>query len=97
MYDTINFKLSVEDVPEVDFLQEVPCYLDEATIGFHNFNGEQVVTGNVGGLKVSINRYQIKVKDGSLCKWHLGNNFSTMGRGDTQRAVSYTHLTLPTN
>lgn len=87
MYDTINFKLSVEDVPEVDFLQEVPCYLDEATIGFHNFNGEQVVTGNVGGLKVSINRHQIKVKDGSLCKWYLGNNFRTMGRGDTQRAI----------
>ena len=86
MYDTINFKLSVEDVPKVDFLQEVPCYLDEATIGFHNFNGEQVITGNVGGLKVSINQYQIKVKDGSLCKWHLGNNFRIMGRGDTQRS-----------
>lgn len=94
MYDTINFKLSVEDVPEVDFLQEVPCYLDEATIGFHNFNGEQAVTGNVGGLKVSINRYQIKVKDGSLCKWHLGNNFKTMGRGDTQRAIEQLSDTL---
>ena len=94
MYDTVNFKLSIEDVPEVSFLQEVPCYLDEATIGFHNFNGEQVVTGNVGGLKVSINRYQIKVKDGSLCKWHLGNNFKTMGRGDTQRAIEQLSDTL---
>lgn len=87
MYDTINFKLSSADVPNVDFLQETPCFLDDATLAFHNFNGEQVVTGSVGNLKVSINRYQIKVKDGSLCKWYLGDNFKTMGRGDTQRAI----------
>ena len=89
MYDTINFKLSSADVPNVDFIEEIPCYLDEASIGFHNFNGERVITGNIRGLKVSINQYQVKVRDGSLCKWYLGNNYRTM-------AVSYTHLTLPT-
>ena len=94
MYDTINFKLSTADVPNVDFIEEIPCYLDEATIGFHDFNGERVVTGNVGGLKISINQYQIKVKDGSLCKWYLGNNFRTMGRGDTQRAIERLSDTL---
>ena len=94
MYDTINFKLSRESVSNVDFLQETPSYLDRETIGFHNFNGEQVITGNVGGLKVSINRHQIKVKDGSLCKWHLGDNFKTMGRSDTQRAIERLSDTL---
>lgn len=87
MYDTINFKLSSADVPNVDFLQETPRFLDDTTLALHNFNGEQVVTGSVGNLKVSINRYQIKVKDGSLCKWYLGDNFKTMGRCDTQRAI----------
>lgn len=94
MYDTINFKLSSADVPNVDFLQETPCFLNDATLAFHNFNGEQVVTGSVGNLKVSINRYQIKVKDGSLCKWYLGDNFKTMGRGDTQRAIEQLSDTL---
>lgn len=94
MYDTINFKLSSADVPNVDFLQETPCFLDDATLAFHNFNGEQVVTGSVGNLKVSINHYQIKVKDGSLCKWYLGDNFKTMGRGDTQRAIEQLSDTL---
>lgn len=87
MYDTINLKLSRADVPNVDFLEEIPCYLDEATLGFHDFNGEQVVTGNIGGLKVSISQYQMKIKDGSLCKWYLGDNLKTMGRKDTQRAI----------
>ncbi len=94
MYDTVNFKLAKADVSGVDFLQEIPCFLDSETIGFHNFNGEQVVTGGVGSLKVSINRYQIKVKDGSLCKWYLGDNFKTMGRGDTQRAIEQLSDTL---
>ncbi len=87
MYDTINFKLTIDAAGDVDFLQETPCYLDASTIGFHEYNGEQYVTGDLQGLKVTASRYKIKVKDGSLCKWHLGDNFKTMGRQDTQRAI----------
>lgn len=69
----------------MDFLAETPCYLEN--VGEHNYNGEIVITGNLNGLKVSLNRYQMKIKDGSLCKWHLGDNFKTMGRGDAKRAI----------
>ena len=69
----------------MDFLSEIPCYLEN--VGEHNYNDMVTITGSIGGLKVSLNRYQIKIKDGSLCKWYLGDNFQTLGRGDTERAV----------
>lgn len=85
MYDSINFKLLQVEAGGVDLLEEIPCYLDN--VGQHNYDGDIVITGELSGFKVSINRYQIKVKDGSLCKWYLGDNFKAMGRGDTQRAI----------
>jgi hypothetical protein len=94
MYDTVNFRLPITDVGTVDFLQETPCYLDSDTIGFHDWSGKQIVTGNVGNLNVSISKRQVKVKDGSLCKWYLGDNFKTMGRGDVQRAIELLSDTL---
>jgi hypothetical protein len=61
----------------------------------HQFSsGLVAVTGKTGGLKVSINRFQVKVCDGSLCKWYLGNNYQTMGRRDTQRAFEKLSDTL---
>ena len=88
MYDTINFRLTNNNVGNDNFLHDIPRYLDDDhTTAYHNFNGMEVITGNVGNLKVSINRYQVKIKDGSLCKWYLGDNFKTMGRQDTQRAI----------
>lgn len=94
VYDTVNLMLSSADVPDVNFLEEVPCYLDEETISTHNYNGIQTIMGKVGGLKVFISSQQIKVKDGSLCKWHLGDNLKTMGRGDTQGAIERLSDTL---
>ncbi len=85
MYDTVYFKLTTDDVRDVDFLEEIPCFLENC--GEHNYDGNISITGNLDCLKVIANRYQIKIKDGSLCKWYLGNNYRAMGRGDTQRAV----------
>lgn len=86
MYDTVNFRLTAGDVEGVSFIEETPCHLTD--VGTHQYNsGEIVVTGNLNGLKVTANRFQVKVKDGSLCKWLLGNNFQSMSRGDVQRAV----------
>lgn len=87
MYDTINFNLTADDVRGVDFLNEIPCYLDTDGLGYHSYNGLSVVTGNLNGLRVSVSRWQVKVKDGSLCKYFLGDNYQTLGRGDTQRAI----------
>lgn len=84
MYDTIYLRLTQAEVQGVDFLSETPCYLED--VAEHTFTDGLVLTGNVGNLKVSLNRFQVKVRDGSLCKYYLGDNFKAMGRKDTQRA-----------
>lgn len=85
MFDSINFKLTRSDYNGADFLSEVPCYITD--ISEHHYNNGIVITGCLDNLKVSCNEYQIKIKDGSLCKWYLGDNLQTMGRKDTERAV----------
>ena len=85
MFDSVNFKLTRSDYDRADFLSEVPCYITD--VSEHHFQNGVVFTGSLGNLKVSCNEYQIKVKDGSLCKWYLGDNLQTMGRKDTERAV----------
>ena len=93
MFDSVNFRLTQAEVSGVDFLSETPCYLDD--VAEHQFSsGLVAVTGKAGGLKVSLNRFQVKVCDGSLCKWYMGNNYHTMGRRDTQRAIERLSDTL---
>ena len=58
MYDTVNFRLLQSEAGGVDFLAETPCYLEN--IGEHKYNGEIVITGSLKGLKISLNRYQMK-------------------------------------
>ena len=98
MFDTVNFKLTAADVEGVSFIEETPCFLTD--VGTHQYNGSEIViTGNLNGLSVTASRWQVKVKDGSLCKWYLGDNFKSMGRGDVQRAVERLsdELHLPMN
>lgn len=85
MFDSVNFRLTRSDYDRADFLSEVPCYITD--ISEHHFSNGVVVTGSLGNLKISCNEYQIRVKDGSLCKWYLGDNLQTMGRKDTERAI----------
>ena len=92
MYDTVNFRLLQSEAGGVDFLAEMPCFLEN--VGIHDYNGEAVITGSLNGLKISLNKYQMKIKEGSLCKWYLGDNFQTMGRCDTQRAIEKLSDTL---
>ena len=94
MLDTINFKLTAAEVEGVDFLAEIPPHLNPEGLALHDFGGQQVVTGMLGNLKVSINPYQVRIKDGSLCKWMLGDNYQAMGRRDIQRAVERLSDTL---
>lgn len=86
MFDTVNFKLTAGDVEGVSFVEQTPCYLTGVATHDYN-NGEISITGNLNGLKVTVNRWQVKVKDTSLCKWYLGDNLKSMGRGDVKRAV----------
>lgn len=85
MYDTVFFKLNQSEAGGVDFLSEIPCHLDR--VSQHYFDGVPVISGMVGNLRVTASRHQVKVKDGSLCKFLLGDNYKTMGRHDTQQAV----------
>ena len=97
MYDTVHFRLTVGDYGGVSFVEETPCYL--ADVATHDYNGSIVITGNLQGLRVSVTPWQVKVKDGSLCKWYLGDNLQTMSRGDVQRAIERLsdELHLPMN
>lgn len=92
MYDTVFLRLTQAEVGSVNFLEKIPCFLED--VGEHYYSGFPFITGNLNGLKVTANRYQLKVKDGSLCKYLLGDNFQTMGRGDTQRAIEKLSDTL---
>ncbi len=94
MFDTINMRITRTEAAGIDFLSEIPCYLDSDSVAVHTFTDGEVITGTLGNLKVSLNAYQVKIKDGSLCKWHLGNNFQAMGRKDTQRAFEKLSDTL---
>lgn len=94
MLDTVDFKLTRAEVEGVDFLSEITPYLNPEGLAFHDFSGSQVVTGKTGNLSVAISPYQVRVKNGSLCKWMLGDNYQSMGRGDVQRAVERLSDTL---
>lgn len=85
-YDTINFRLLQSDVGGCNFLEETPCYLSNVSEHFYNDGGVALI-GDVGGYKVTINNNQIKVKDCSLTKWYLGDNFKELNRRDTQQAI----------
>lgn len=97
MYDTVNLKLEAVKVGGVSFIDEIPYYLTD--VGFHEYNGVQSITGNLNSLKVYASSWQIKVKDSSICKWYLGDNYKTIGRGDMQRAIERMsdELHLPMN
>ena len=93
MYDSVNFKLKNTEVSGIDFLDETPQYLDTIT-GEHNFNGEAVITGKLDNFSITVNRGGINIKDGSLCKYYLGDNFKTLGRSETKRAIEQLSDTL---
>ena len=99
MYDNLDFKIRNIDAPNVDFLSETTNYLDFIT-GEHNFNGNRVISGILGNtindnyFKIMISEREINIKNGSLCKYYLGDNFQTLGRGDTKRAIEKLSDTL---
>lgn len=97
MLDTVNFSLTQAEVEGVDFLSEVSPCLDRVAV--HDYNGNIVVTGPLGNYTVSISQWRVNVKDGSLCKWYLGDNFQSMGHRDIQYAIEKMsdELHLPMN
>ena len=95
MYDNIDYILKNTDISNTEFLSEIPCYFDVK--GEHLFNNgkERIITGYLDNtFKITVSKACVKIKEGSLCKWYLGNNFQTLGRNDTQQAIEKLSDTL---
>lgn len=85
-YDTINFRLLQSEVSGCIFIEEIPCYLSNVSQHYYP-DGSCAIVGDIDGYKVSVNSNQVKVKDCSLTKWFLGDNFKELSRRDTQQAI----------
>jgi len=86
MYDNLDFTLSKDLIPGTDLLQNVPQFLTNVSSQGVNQYGEYV-TGYLDSLKVSVSENRVKIYDSSLCKYYLGDNFKTLSKGDTKRAI----------
>lgn len=98
MYDNIDLTINKESCPNTDFLGTIPQLL--TTVSNHGVNqfGEYV-NGYLDSLKVSISESRVKISESSICKYYLGDNFKTLSRGDTKRAIEKIsdNLQLPFN
>lgn len=45
-------------------------------------------------MKITARPYSVRISQGSLCKWHLGDNYQTLGRRETQEAIEHLSDTL---
>lgn len=86
MFDNIDMALYKSHCPDINFLKDIPQYLTKVSNhGFNQFG--EYITGYLDNLKISITESKIKIYDSSLCKYYLGDNFKTLTRGDTKRAI----------
>lgn len=93
MYDTVDIVLYQQDVPDVNFLNEVPQFLSEAN-WYANDEGAQYVKGKLGILCVYITPFLLKINGGSLSKYYNGNNVEAFPLPDIQSAFRQISKTL---
>ena len=93
MYDTVGLWLFVEDGHGINPLEDVPPRLDRLA-GVNHLPGSEYVSGFLGDLKITARPYYVRISQGSLCKWHLGDNYQTLGRRETQEAIEHLSDTL---
>lgn len=94
MYDTINMRLYADECNGADFLKSLPQRLTSAQVNANTDTGELWLDGRLGNLRVLASRYVMQVRDGSLCKWYLGDNYQTLGKADTRQAIEKLSDTL---
>ncbi len=87
MYDTVNMTLFNSDCNGIHFIDSIPELLTNVTNQGIGENGNRWISGTLDSLKVNISDTTVSIKDRSLCKYYLGENFKTLSRGDTQRAI----------
>lgn len=83
MYDTLCMRYIDYGV---DLCNAVTPCLDTDTITTCTSKYNVCISGYIGNLKLTISPHQLRVKDGSICKWMLGDNYQVMTRSDTQQA-----------
>jgi hypothetical protein len=85
MYDSINLWLSNEQAGTIDLLAFSEKHLQNITV--HNKQDGQIIySGTLKNYKVNVSQTGISLK-GSLAKYFLPDNFHTLNRGDSQRAI----------
>lgn len=88
MYDSIGLILYKENVGNnISLLDYVPQFLERTSEHYFNDGHSCSITGYNKDLKVIVNENSVKIKDSSICKWHLRDNIKTMFRGDVQSAI----------
>lgn len=93
MYDNLDLTLTKDQNPGTDFLSSIPQHLTQVSNeGVNQFG--KYITGYLESLKVSITESRVKIYDCSLCKYLLGDNFKTLTKGDTRRAIEKISNTL---
>lgn len=86
MYDNLDLSLNKEQNPGTNFIHSVPQFLSNVTSQGVNQYGE-FIAGFLDSLKVRVTENRVYIYDSSLCKYYLGDNFKTLTKGDTQKAI----------
>ena len=86
MFDTLKFWLPSEQIKESGYLERIPTLLDNVEERYKKGKDEVYFTGYFLGLKTSVSASGLSM-EGSLCKSYLNDNFNTLTRQDTQRAI----------
>ena len=98
MYDNLDLTLPQTATPGTDFMESIPQHLTDF-VSEGNTKYGKYISGYLDSLKVSINQNRVKVYDSSICKYWFGNNFQTLNRGETKKAIEKIsdNLHLPFN
>ncbi len=86
MYDTVNMILFKHSCPEINFTNEVPKYLVEINSGTDKRFGRYYM-GQLDSLFVKVYDDKVLIKNNSLCKYYLGNNYETLTMDDTKNII----------
>lgn len=86
MYDTIGLVALQDEFRTVDFLNELPQYLQSIINSGESFQG-QFVNGYIENFKISINRHRVKLHGASLARFINGENQTGMTLQQTKIAI----------
>ena len=84
MFDTLKLYLIQDSVRDIDFLAEVPVYLENITA--HEKQDQIHYSGSLKNLRIYVSERGVSIQ-GSLAKYYLSDNIQTLRRQDTEQAI----------